>query len=224
MSYITSNSILTSCPDATISTSGTETRTVTINGNTSTGTILYPNYANTTIATATVPFIPFAEPGGVSISKEKAEKTEIKKEENIMHDPSSIKQIIQYVPQKVYGFIFHDGEKIKTICSKEDVFNFEYACFLAIAKKIYGKSLTFEGVLNKSYQLMYEKYYIKMVKKAIKDFEKKQKEEAKKEEIEEIKKRQKKKKAEKKKRQNERKRQYQINIIKQAIKESKGEA
>lgn len=221
MSYITSNSILTSCPDATISTSGITTNTITINGNTtSTGTIVYPT-VNT--ATATVPFISYAEPGGVSMNKEKAEKTEIKKEENIMHDPSSIKQIIQYVPQKVYGFIFHDGEKIKTIRSNEDVFNFEYACFLAIAKKIYGKSLTFEGVLNKSYQLMYEKYYIKMVKKAIKDFEKKQKEEAKKEEAEEVKKRQKKKKAEKKKRQNERKRQYQINIIKQAIKESKGE-
>ena len=71
---------------------------------------------------------------------------------------------------KVVGITFYDGTKIKTICSDNDEFSLEYACYLALAKKIYAKKYTFEGVLCKADELQQIKSINKMVIKAIKQY------------------------------------------------------
>ena len=95
--------------------------------------------------------------------------------------------------------------------------------YLALAKKLYSKTLTFEGVLNKIYQLQYEKKYVKLVKKGIKLFNKLQKEKIEKEEQEALKKRQHEKYVRKKEEAKKRKEDKQIAIIAKAIRLSKEE-
>jgi len=68
-----------------------------------------------------------------------------------------IKDIKILKKDMVVGFTFSDGTKIKTICSEGDSFSLEYACYLAYAKKYFGKVLTFEGVLAKATELSYQK-------------------------------------------------------------------
>lgn len=108
-----------------------------------------------------------------------------------------------------------------------DVFSLPYAFYLALAKKIYGKELTFEGVLAKAKELSYQKYYVKLVKKGLKLFEKKQEEEAKKKQEEEDKREQHKRYIEKKKKRDkklqERYDEEFINLIAKAIKKGKEE-
>lgn len=133
------------------------------------------------------------------------------------HAYYEIKQIIQHVPEKVYEFIFYDNQKVKTICAEEDDFNFDYACFLAIAKKLYSKTLTFDGVLSKIPELANTKQYIKIVKQAKKKFfEEKEKEQKAKEE-EELRKRQHKKYIEKKIQRKQKKKQVLVDTIKIAL-------
>lgn len=128
-----------------------------------------------------------------------------------------IKQIKQRVPEKVYEFIFYDNQKVKTICAEEDDFNFDYACFLAIAKKLYSKTLTFDGVLSKIPELANTKQYIKIVKQAKKKFfEEKEKEQKAKEE-EELRKRQHEKYIEKKIQRKKKKKQILVDTIKIAL-------
>lgn len=50
-------------------------------------------------------------------------------------DSNEFKTITEYVPNKVYGFTFYNGQEIKTVCDEEDEFNLEFAFYLAIAKK-----------------------------------------------------------------------------------------
>ena len=130
-----------------------------------------------------------------------------------------IKDIKILKKDMVVGFTFSDGTKIKTICSEGDIFSLEYACYLAYAKKLFGKTLTFEGVLTKATELSYQKSYVKLVHEAIKNYNKKLKEEEKKkkeeQEKKEIKKRQQIKKAEKKKKQNEKYVKEIVSIIEQ---------
>lgn len=138
-------------------------------------------------------------------------------------DSNEFKAIIEYVPNKVYGFTFYNGQEIKTVCDEEDEFNLEFAFYLAIAKKNYGKMYTIKGIMNKAEELSTIKYYNKIVKKGMKLFTKQQEEKIKAREEEEIKKAQHQKYIEKKIKQKERKRQEQINIIAEAIKKSKEE-
>ncbi len=133
------------------------------------------------------------------------------------------KDIKEIVPEKVYEFTFQDGTKIKTILDKEDIFNLEYAFYLALSKKLYKDTLTFEGVLNKVYELRYEKKYAKEVEKGLKLFKKIQKEKAKEEEAEEIAKRQHKRYVRRKQEAKARKKKDQINLIAEAIRLSKEE-
>lgn len=152
---------------------------------------------------------------------EKNSKPPIEKSESLpSYDFEYIKQI---VPEKVYEFTFHDGIKVKTIREEDDPFDLEYMFYLAIAKKLYSKDYTFDGVLYKTYQLDLEKKYVKAVKKGIKLFNTLQKEKQKKEEYDEMKKRQHQKFIEKKKAAKRRKRKDQINIIAEAIRLSKEE-
>ena len=138
-------------------------------------------------------------------------------------DSNEFKSIKELVPEKVYEFIFYDNTKIKTVREEEDFFDLEYMLSLALAKKLYSKEYTFEGVLSKSYSLMYQKYYYKIIKKGVKLFNKMKKEKAEEEEKKAIKKRQHEKYVRKKKAAKERKRKEQVNIIAEAIRLSKEE-
>lgn len=73
-------------------------------------------------------------------------------------------------PEKVMRFTFDDKTVIKTICDEEDDFDFEFAFFIALAKKMYGKEYTSRGIFTKACELEVQKKYIKIVKKGIKVF------------------------------------------------------
>ena len=138
-------------------------------------------------------------------------------------DSEGIKEIIELVPQKVYKITFQNGKSVKTILDSHDTFDPEYMLFLAYAKMLYSKTLTFNGVLNKSYQLQYEKRYVKLVKNGLKLFKKIQEDKVKKEEEEKIKKHRHEKLVAKKIAAKERKRKDKINLIAEAIRLSKEE-
>lgn len=140
-----------------------------------------------------------------------------------INNPDDFKSVKEIVPEKVYEFTFNDNTKIKTIREENDPFNLEYMFYLALAKKLYSKDYTFEGVLIKAVELQFVKSTVKTVKKGIQIFKKAQEEKAKKEEQEAIKKRQHEKYIRKKKEAKARKRDNQINIIAEAIRLSKEE-
>lgn len=121
--------------------------------------------------------------------------------QNFIKD-DAIMNIKIFKENKVVGITFYDGTKIKTICSDNDEFSLEYACYLALAKKLYSKEYTFEGVLCKVNELQQIKIVNKMVTKAIKQYHNeekaKAKEEQKKKEEKEIKARRLEKKRKKK--------------------------
>lgn len=142
-------------------------------------------------------------------------------QEKAFKEDCQIIDIVEYVPQKVYKIVFKDKTEIKTIKNAYDDFNPEYMLYLAIAKKLYSKTHTFNGVLLKTYQLMNEKYYVKIVNKGLKLLNTLQEEKKKKEEYDEIKKRKREKNIRKKKTAKERKRQDLINLIAEAIQLSK---
>lgn len=137
------------------------------------------------------------------------------------------KKIIQRNPGRVYEFIFQDNTHIKTVCAKEDldIFNLEYAFYLALAKYLYRKDYTFAGVINKSYELTTQKKYIKIVKEGMKLFKEQQKEkekkEAKEKELKEIKQNHYLKNQKRKKTRKEKENNILKKIIKEAINESK---
>lgn len=86
------------------------------------------------------------------------------------------------VPNKIVEVTFADGKKEKMICHEEDTFNLRNCLFIAIAKHLYKKDYTFEGIEWKAFELMHLKKYVKIVDSALKAFEKKQKDIAKLEE------------------------------------------
>lgn len=144
-----------------------------------------------------------------------------------LKDANEFKKIEELVPFKVYRFTFLDNTVIKTVCANEDPFDLEYAFYLALAKKKFSCSHTFEGVLYKADTLRYEKYYANLVKQGMKLFKKQQLEEAKRADEERLRKEQYRKYVAKKKARDERRAaQSQENlkeIIKEAIKLSKEE-
>lgn len=141
----------------------------------------------------------------------------------IINNPNDFKSVKEIVPEKVYEFTFNDNTKIKTVREENDPFDLEYMFYLALAKKLYSKDYTFEGVLMKTIELQFIKSTVKTVKKGIQIFKKAQEEKTKKEEQEAIKKRQHEKYIRKKKEAKARKRDNQINIIAEAIRLSKEE-
>ena len=121
---------------------------------------------------------------------------------------------------KVYRFTFDNKKVIKTICLDSDIFNFEFAFYIAYAKLLYGNELNSIGIEKKANELMGYKKYNKLVKQGIKLFNdtKKYKEKLEKEEKErkEIKHRQ----AEKKVKKKARKRQARIDEMAEAFKKA----
>lgn len=79
------------------------------------------------------------------------------------------------VPNKVVEVTFADGKKEKMICHEEDTFNLRNCLFIAIAKHLYKKDYTFEGIEWKAFELTRLKKYVKIVDSALKTYEKKQK-------------------------------------------------
>lgn len=128
------------------------------------------------------------------------------------------------VPDKVVEIEFCDGKE-KMICHKEDIFDLRKCCFIAISKHLYKKEYTYEGIEHMADQLMYQKKYVKVVDKALKDYYKKEaeKERMRKEEEENkiVRERQALRKKKYKKRREQRYRDEMVNLIATAIKTSK---
>lgn len=88
---------------------------------------------------------------------------------------SDIKDIDIVVLNKVVEVTFVDGLKEKMICHKDDTFNLRNCLFIAIAKHLYKKDYTQEGIEYIAYRLTHLKKYVKIVDSALKNFERKQK-------------------------------------------------
>lgn len=159
----------------------------------------------------------------------KSLETSIKSLSKKLSKPSYyIKKIEEIVPFKVYKFIFEDEAFEKTVKLDSDSFNLVYAASLAIAKKLYKKDFTFEGVLYQANLLQYNKKINKMINKAIKQFLTEKEEKAKQELVEKEAKQRKEAKALKKHLKRQEKRDAEskqieqdlINVIAKAIKMS----
>ena len=87
----------------------------------------------------------------------------------------NIRDINIIVPNKVVEVTFADGLKEKMVCHKDDTFNLRNCLFIAIAKHLYKKKYTFEGIEWKAFEMTHLKKYVKIVDSALKAFEKKQK-------------------------------------------------
>lgn len=77
------------------------------------------------------------------------------------------------VPEKVVEVTFGDGQKEKMICSKEDKYDLRECLFIAIAKHLYKKDYTQEGIEYKANELKYLKKYVKIVDTVLKEYHKK---------------------------------------------------
>ena len=88
---------------------------------------------------------------------------------------SNIFNINVIVPDKVVEIEFYDGKE-KMVCHEDDVFDLRKCCFIAIAKHLYKKEYTQEGIEHMATQLTYQKKYVKIVDKALKDYKKKEEE------------------------------------------------
>lgn len=121
---------------------------------------------------------------------------------------------------KVMRFTFKDNTVIKTICDEEDDFDFEFAFYIALAKKLYGKEYTPEGVFVKAKELSYQKKYVKLVKKGIKLYFKQLKEEEQKKKQEQEAKEIKRRRALKRKIKRAKAKEERIEEIKEGIKQS----
>lgn len=128
------------------------------------------------------------------------------------------------VSGKVVEITFCDMLKEKMVCHKDDTFDLRKCCFIAIAKHLYKKEYTQEGIEYMATQLTYQKKYVKIVDKALKEYNKKMKEEEKRVRKEEEEKliyeRQSAKRRKQKERREKRHRDALVNMISDAINQS----
>ena len=129
------------------------------------------------------------------------------------------------VPDKVVEVIFNDDSKEKMICHEDDTFDLKDACFIAISKHLYRDTYTFEGIEHMANEMKYQKKYVKMVDKAIKNYKKKidEIEKAKREEEEEriVRERQRLKRRKQKERRAQRHREILVDMLADSINEAK---
>lgn len=78
------------------------------------------------------------------------------------------------VPNKVVEVSFADDKKEKMVCHEEDTYNLRNCLFIAIAKHLYKKNYTPEGIEWKAFELTHLKKYVKIVDSALKKYEQKQ--------------------------------------------------
>ena len=128
------------------------------------------------------------------------------------------------VPDKVVEIEFYDGKE-KMICHKDDTFDLRKCCFIAIAKHLYKKEYTQEGIEYMATQLTYQKKYVKIVDKALKDYKRKEEEKAEKirkeEEEKIIRARQSLKRRKQKERRAQRHREALIDVFADSLNEAK---
>lgn len=117
---------------------------------------------------------------------------------------------------RVVKIWFSDGQVVKNVRDKDDKFDIEECLYLALAKKLYRRDYTYEGILHMTDELKYQKKAVSIVKRGVKMYEKYLDEERiKKEEIER-RERRKQKKIAQKLRRKERARKEQVEIQKEA--------
>lgn len=128
------------------------------------------------------------------------------------------------VPDKVVEIEFYDGKE-KMVCHEDDTFDLRKCCFIAIAKHLYKKEYTQEGIEYMATQLTYQKKYVKIVDKALKDYKRKEEEKAEKirKEQEEkiIRARQSLKRRKQKERRAQRHREVLVDVFADSINEAK---
>lgn len=128
------------------------------------------------------------------------------------------------VPNKVVEIEFYDSKE-KMICHEDDRFNLRKCCFIAIAKHLYKKEYTPEGIEYMATQLTYQKKYIKIVDDALKDYRRKEEEKEKRiheeRERKEIRERQREKRRRYKERRTQRYKEAMIDLIADSINEAK---
>lgn len=129
------------------------------------------------------------------------------------------------VKNKVVEITFVTGSKEKMVCHEDDTFDLRKCCFIAIAKHLYKKEYTYEGIEYMAEQLMYQKKYVKIVDAALKAFAKKEAEKEKAikkaEEEKAIRERQRKKRFEQKQRRAQRHKEALVDLIADSINEAK---
>lgn len=97
--------------------------------------------------------------------------------EDRIYSKDDIFNINVIVPDKVVEIEFYDGKE-KMVCHEDDTFDLRKCCFIAIAKHLYKKEYTQEGIEYMATQLTYQKKYVKIVDKALKDYKRKEEEKA----------------------------------------------
>lgn len=135
-----------------------------------------------------------------------------------------ISDINVIVPDKVVEITFVDGKTEKMVCHEDDTFDLRKCCFIAIAKHLYKKEYTLEGIEYIGTQLTYQKKYVKIVDKALKNYKRKvaDKEKAERNEAEEkeIRERQLERRRKQKERRAQKHRDVIVNLIADAIHEA----
>ena len=135
--------------------------------------------------------------------------------EDRVYTEEDIFDINVIVPDKVVEIEFYD-DKEKMVCHEDDTFDLRKCCFIAIAKHLYKKEYT---------QLTYQKKYVKIVDKALKDYKRKEEEKAEKirkeEEEKIIRARQSLKRRKQKERRAQRHREALIDVFADSINEAK---
>lgn len=140
------------------------------------------------------------------------------------HTEDDIFDINVIVPDKVVEIEFFDGKE-KMVCHEDDTFDLRKCCFIAIAKHLYKKEYTQEGIEYMATQLTYQKKYVKIVDKALKDYKRKEEEKAEKirreDEEKIIRARQNLKRRKQKERRAQRHRETLIDVFADSINEAK---
>lgn len=80
---------------------------------------------------------------------------------------SGFNLIDEVVPGRVVKVTYY-YKKYEMVCDPRDEFSMEKVLYLAIAKEMYGHTLTPEGIEKKAEELKYEKVYVKKVGQAMK--------------------------------------------------------
>ena len=129
------------------------------------------------------------------------------------------------VLDKVVKITFGNDQIEKMVCHEDDTFDLRKCCFIAIAKHLYKKEYTQEGIEYMATQLTYQKKYVKIVDKALKDYWKKAEEKEKKirdeREREKIQERQREKRRRYKERRTQRYKEAMIDLIADSINEAR---
>ena len=144
--------------------------------------------------------------------------------EDHIYSKDDIFNINVIVPDKVVEIEFYDGKE-KMVCHKDDTFDLRKCCFIAIAKHLYKKEYTQEGIEYMATQLIYQKKYVKIVDKALKYYKQKEEEKVEKirkeEEEKIVRARQSLKRRKQKERRAQRHREALIDVFADSINEAK---